>query len=251
MSEPAAMSPELSAPPLTEVQRVADIFVAPSKTYTDLLRKATFWGPLIIMLLVGIGFSYSVQQKVGWDKVYDNILHQSPKGEERFAQMQPDQAAAAKAGAAKFTQIISYSYTVVVLIITALIALLVWVTVNFGFAGKATYAQIYAVNMYSNLVINVKFILASIALFAGLAPDSFLLQNPVGTNIGYYLSPDAPKALMALCTHLDLFEIWSVILGTIGVSIVAKVSRGKAAAAVFGWWLIFVLISVGAAAAGS
>jgi hypothetical protein len=246
-----AASPDLTAPSLNEVQRVVDTFTAPSKTFTDILRKSGFWGPLLVMILVSIGYSYAVQQKVGWDKVYENILHQSPKGEERFAQMQPEQAAAAKAGAAKFTAVISYVYPVVVLIVTAFTALLVWVTVNFGFAGTSKYGQIYAVNMYSSLVMNVKFLLAIVALFAGLAPDSFVLQNPVGTNIGYYLSTDAPKWLTALCMHLDIFEIWSLVLATIGVSIVAKVSRGKAAAAVIGWWLILVLVGVGITAATS
>ncbi|MBV8632483.1 MAG: YIP1 family protein [Silvibacterium sp.] len=249
MPDPVTVSSELTAPPLSEAQRVVDTFVAPSKTFTDLLRKATFWGPLIIMILVSVGFAYAVQQKVGWDKVYDNILHQSPKGEERFAQMPPDQAANAKATAAKFTGYVAYAYTVPILVITALTTLLVWVTVNFGFAGQAKYGQIYAVNMYATLVMNLKYLLAIVALFAGLAPESFQLQNPVGTNVGYFLSSDAPKALMAFCTHLDLFEIWSVVLGVIGVSIVAKVSRGKAAAAVVGWWVIFILVGVGFAAA--
>jgi hypothetical protein len=95
---------------------------------------------------------------------------------------------------------------------------------------------------------NIKFLLAVVALFAGVAADSFLISNPVGTNVGYYLSPDTPKALMALCTHIDIFEIWSVILTTIGVSIVAKVSRGQAAAAVVGWWVVIVLVLVGIAA---
>jgi len=40
-----------------------------------------------------------------------------------------------------------------------------------------------------------------------------------------------------------------VILAVIGISIVAKVSRGKAAAAVVGWWLVLVLVQVGVAAA--
>jgi hypothetical protein len=238
-----------SAPQLTEVQRVSYTFSAPSKTFTDILRKASFWGPLVIMILVGIIFAFSVQQKIGWDKVYDNNLHQSPQQEERLDKLPPDKAASAKAIGAKVTSIISYAYTVVVLIITAITTLLVWVTVNFGFAGTAKYPQIYAVNMYASLVMNIKYLLATIAIFAGLAPDSFLLQNPVGTNIGYFLPTEAPKWLTALCLHLDLFEIWSLILATIGVSIVARVSRGKAAAAVFGWWLILVLVGVGFAAA--
>jgi len=249
MPDPAAASPEITAPPLSETQRVVDTFTAPSKTFTDIMRKATFWGPLIIMILVGAGFSFSVQQKVGWDKVYENTLHQSPKQEERFAQMQPDQAAAAKAIGAKFTAVISYLYVIPVLIITAIVVMLYWVTVNFGFGGTAKYSQVYAVCMYSNLVLNIKFILAAISIFAGLAPDSFIMQNPVGTNVGYYLSSDVPKWVMTLCTHLDIFEIWSVILAVIGISIVAKVSRGKAAAAVVGWWLVLVLVQVGVAAA--
>ena len=251
MPDSTAASSELTAPSLTEVQRVVGTFTAPSKTFTDILRKATFWGPLLIMILVSIGFSFAVQQKIGWDKVYDNILHQSPKGEERFAQMSPDQAASAKLVSAKITGIVSYIYTVIVLIITALTTLLVWVTVNFGFAGTAKYSQVYAVNMYATLVMNIKYLLATIALFAGLAPDSFLIQNPVGTNIGYFLSADAPKWLTALCIHLDIFEIWSLVLATIGVAIVAKVSRGKAAVAVIGWWLILVLVGVGITAATS
>jgi hypothetical protein len=49
--------------------------------------------------------------------------------------------------------------------------------------------------------------------------------------------------LVTYAMHLDVFEIWSVILSVLGVAIVAKVSRGKAAAAVVGWWLVLVLIS--------
>jgi hypothetical protein len=249
MPDPVTASPELTAPALTEVQRVVDTFVAPSKTFIDIRRKATFWGPLLVMILVALGFSYAVQQKIGWEKVFENNLHQTPSREEQFDKLPPEQQATQKAVAAKFTGIVTYCYPVVILIFTAIFAVLVWATVNFGFAGTSKYGQIFAVNMYANLVMNLKFLLAIVALFAGLAPDSFLLQNPVGTNIGYYLSSDAPKWLASLCQHIDLFEIWSVILTTMGVSIVAKVSRGKAAAAVVGWWLIFVLVGVGVAAA--
>jgi hypothetical protein len=235
------------APSLTETQRVVDTFVAPSKTFTDLLRKASFWGPLVIMLVVGVLFSFSIQQKVGWEKVTENNMHQSQKQEENWDKM----PANARVITEKITAGITYGYIALVLLFTAIIVLLVWVTVNFGFAGTAKFGQVFAVYMYANLVMNIKFLLAIIALFAGVAPDSFLLSNPVGTNVGYYLGTDMPKALLAFANHIDLFEIWSLILCVIGVSIVAKVSRGKAAAAVVGWWLIIVLIGVAVAGAQS
>lgn len=244
----SVVTAEVPTPPLSEGQRIVDTFVAPSKTFTDILRSAAWWGPFLVMVVVTILFAYSAQTKVGWERVFENNIHQSPKQEERFAQMSPDQAASAKAVSAKFTAVISYCFFVPLLIYTAIFVLLVWVTVNFGLGGTAKYGQIFAVNMYANLVFNIKYILAVIALFAGLAPDSFLQQNPVGTNIGYYLGTDAPKWLYALCTHIDLFELWSVALCVIGVAIVAKVSRNKAIIAVAGWWAVFVMIGVVVAA---
>jgi hypothetical protein len=248
MPDSVAASPDLTAP-LSETQRVVDTFVAPSKTFTDILRKATFWGPLLILILVAVGFSFGVQQKVGWDKVFENNMHQQPSREEQFEKLSADQQATQKAVGVKITEVITYCYPVIILIFTAIFALLICVTANFIFGGSSKFGQVFAVNMYANLVMNIKYLLAIVALFAGLAPDSFLIQNPVGTNVGYFLSTDAPKWLAALCAHLDLFEIWSVLLTTLGISIVAKVSRGKAAAAVIGWWLIFVLVGVGIAAA--
>jgi hypothetical protein len=235
--------PQTTSAPLSEGQRIVDTFVAPSKTFTDLLRSSSWWGPLVIMIVVSIAFSFTVQMKVGWERVAENNIHQNPKQEERFAQTPPDQLATAKAIAAKVTAIIAYCFPVLILIFTAITVLLVWATVNFGFAGTAKFGQVFAVYMYAGLVFNLKFLLAVIALFAGVAPDSFLMNNPVGTNIGYYLSSDLPHMLVSYAMHLDVFEIWSVILSVLGVAIVAKVSRGKAAAAVVGWWLVLVLIS--------
>jgi hypothetical protein len=243
--------PESTIAPLSEGQRVVDTFVAPSKTFTDLFRKSSWWGPLLLMIVVSVLFSFGVQTKVGWERVFENNLHQSPKQEEKVAQMTPDQAAGMKTVSAKITAGISYAYWVLILIFTAIQSLLVWATINFGFGGTATYGRVYAVHMYSSLVFNIKYLLATIALFAGLAPDSFLQQNPVGTNVGYYLGTDIPKWLLTLTTHIDVFEIWSIILTVIGIAIVAKVKRGTAAIAVVGWWLLIILIFTGFAAAQS
>ena len=68
------------------------------------------------------------------------------------------------------------------------------------------------------------------------------MQNPVGTNIGYYIPSDSAKWLKHLLDSMDILSFWSACLLAIGVSIVAKVKRGAAVAAVFGWWILYILV---------
>jgi len=235
--------------PLSETQRCIDIFTAPTKTFIDIRRKATFWGPLIVMIIVGIGFSFTVQKKIGWEQVFQNNMRQAPATLEKI-ESNP-KAESIKAGYIKGGAISSYLYWVLVLLVTLITSLLIWVSINFGFGGKAKYSQIYAVSLYSGLVMNIKFLLGIVAIFAGLAPESFLINNPVGSNIGYYLSTDSPAWLRILCTQIDIFQIWAIVLSVIGVSVVAKVSKGKSAAVVVGWSIIIVLVFTTIAAVAS
>ena len=84
-----------------------------------------------------------------------------------------------------------------------------------------------------------------------LDPDSFNVNNFAGTNVGYYLPPDTSKVIMALATAIDPITIWILALCSICVSIVAGTKRSAGYIAVFGWWILLVLIGVGAAAAFS
>ncbi|HUY81583.1 MAG TPA: YIP1 family protein [Acidobacteriaceae bacterium] len=225
--------------PLTETQRVLNVFVAPGKTFDDIRRKATFWGPLLILLVLSVAYSFTIQQKVGWEQVFQNSIRQLPLAAQNAAASQSETM---KTAQVKIAEIATYASSLLGLLFTAIIALVLWVTVNFGFGGKAKYGQVFAVSFYSWMVADIKFLLAIIALLAGLAPESFLLNNPVGSNIGYYLSTDTPLWIRSLCMHIDVFEIWGLVLTTIGISIIAKVSRGKAAAVVFGWWIVWILV---------
>ncbi|TCK75091.1 YIP1 family protein [Acidipila rosea] len=242
------LSPALNAEPLSQVERVVDTFTAPSKTFHDILRNASWWLPFLISVLVALIFCGTIQKKVGWERVYENILNQSPKAQQRFEGMAPQQAAQAKAIASKFTAVSSYMYPVFGLIAAALAAAVLMATLNFGLGGHAKFSQLFAVWMYAYLPAALKALLAVLALFAGVGADSFLIQNPLGSNIGYYLGSDVPLWLRSLGTSIDLFTIWTLALLILGCSIVARVKRGSAAAAVIGWWLIITIVGVGYAA---
>ncbi len=80
----------------------------------------------------------------------------------------------------------------------------------------------------------------------GLAPESFNINNFAPTNLGAFLNPlDTNPALYKLATALDFTTIWSMVLLGIGIAIVAGVKRSSGYIAVFGWWAIIVICTVG------
>jgi hypothetical protein len=135
------------------------------------------------------------------------------------------------------------------LFFAAVVSLVLWGTMNFVFGGKATFPDIFAVWMYASLPGIIKTLLGTIVIFAGLAPESFNLENFAPTSVGAFLNPqETNAALYKLASALDFTTIWYLVLFGMGTAIVARVKRGSGYIAVFGWWAIIVLFGVGMAA---
>ncbi len=249
--ENTAVPPPPEAPGLSQLQRLICTITEPTKAFTDIKRNTSWWLPFVLSALFGYALFFGIQTKVTWQQVAENNIKMSPRQAEQMEKLPADQRATNMKFAAMLTQGIFAASPVVALIFVAVMAGVLMGTVNFGFGGKATFWQAFSVVWWAGLPGLIKFLLGTVALFVGLAPESFNLNNPAGTNIGYYLSPETPKALLALATALDVTTIWTLILASIGISIVAGVKRSSGYIAVFGWWAILTLFSVGMAAAFS
>jgi hypothetical protein len=234
-----------AAKPLSQVERVIDTFIAPTKTFQDILRDSSWWMPWLLGVVLTLGFGLAVQQKIGWDKTYNNILLQSPQSQQdRLAQLPPAEQARQKAIGAAFVKYIFWTTPILGLLFAAIATLVLTGTLNFVLGGHAKFGQMFAVWMYAALPFTIQAVLVIITIYAGLDADAFNLKNPVGTNIGYFLPQDSPKWLLAFGTAMDILTIWVLILLTIGSSIVAKMKRSTAAVAIFGWWILITLVKV-------
>ncbi len=250
MSDLEVQSPAEAAPGLSQWQRVACTFSAPSKTFEDIKRgNKSWWMPFLIFVVIGYIFFAAVAFKIGMQQVAENQIHLNPAQEEKMAQASPEQREMGMKIAVYITEGIFIANPVLVLAGVALLSLGLWGTINFGFGGKATFGKIYSVWMYASLPSIVKTLLGTVVIFAGTAPESFNIKNFAPTNLGAFLNPmETNKALYALATSIDAVTIWSLVLLGIGTAAVAGVKRTSGYIAVFGWWAIFVLIGVGVAA---
>jgi Yip1 domain len=238
----------VATPALSQGERVIDTFIAPSKTFTDILRNQSWWLPFLISVIVTYGYLFAVQKQVGWDTVVENTLKQDPKTVERMASQTAEQQAQARKITLAIIKYSFYASPLFALLFGAVAALILWGTINFVFGGKATFGTVFAVWMYGMLPVVIISILTIITLFAGMDRDSFNLSNPVGTNIGFYLPAEMPQWLLKLATSIDVVWLWGVFLVGIGLAIVAKVKKSAGLAAVFGWWLLLLILKVGYAA---
>ncbi len=239
-----------TAPGLSQLQRVTNIFTAPSKTFEDIKRgHRSWWMPFLIICVMGYVLFAVVNTKIGMQTVSENQVRMDPKTEDRMASMTPEQRANAMKISATVTQGVFLASPILVLIVVLLGSLGLLGTINFVFGGKASYSSILAVWMFASLPSIIKTLLGIIVIYAGTAPESFNIRNFAPTNIGAFLNPmETNKALYALATSLDVITIWTLVLLGMGTAIVANVKRTSGYIAVFGWWAIFTLIGVGWAA---
>ncbi len=241
-SEPAALS---------EGARIVDTFVAPSKTFTDLRRSAAWWAPWLLMVIVGVAFAYVVDVKVGYPQVIENQIAKSSMMQRQVEGLSPDARAANIQKRAAVTRVIYFALPALSLIFIAIFAGIYYASFKFGANADLTYGLSFAVVVYAALPEVLRGLLAMVTLFAGAAPDSFNIQNPVATNLGAFFDQATSPFLYTMGSSLDIFRLWSIALTAIGFAYAGKVKLGVAFAIVIGWFVLATLVFSGLATLGS
>jgi len=248
MSSAAPATP-IEEKPLSEMERIADTFIAPSKAFTDLRRSANWIVPWLLMAIASVALVVVVEKKLGMEKVVENQLALSPKQAAKLDQLSPEQRASQMQTIIKVNRAIAYAYPVVIIIVLAIIAAVLLASFNFGFGAELTFNQCLAVCMYASLPGILKALIAMLAVAVGGA-EGFIFQNPVASNLSGLVDPGS-HFLYSIATSIDIFTIWTLVLTGIGISCLTKVKRGTCLGVVFGWWAIFVLAGAGLGAAFS
>lgn len=242
MSSASSIAP-VEQSPLSQAERVVDTFVAPRKTFTDIRRSASWWVPWVLISIAGLALVFTVDKKVGMEKVAENSIQQSPKRAAKLDQLPPDQRASQMEVAAKVTRIFAYGSPALTIIIVAVMAAVLVGTFKLGLGAEVKFKQGMAISMYAFLpgIIKALLVILTIMISGG---ESFTFEHQLASNLGPLFDPSS-SFLYSIASSLDLFDIWALILTGIGYSCVSKVKRGNSMAVVFGWWILVVLVKAG------
>lgn len=251
MSSASAQPPVPESVSPSEAARTFNVFIAPSRTFTDLRRSAAWWAPFLLLAIGSLLFVYVVDQKIGFRKVAENQMQMSPRQAARLEQMPAEQRAQAMAQQAKGIRYFSYGYPGVILLWNLIISAILFATFKFAASADVKFKAAYAVVMYASLPLLLKTLLATLAVAAGASADSFTFQNPAATNPGYFLNPADSHWLYSVASALDIFMIWTLVLTAIGFTCISKLKRGTAFLGVFAWYVVFVAAGAALGAAFS
>jgi hypothetical protein len=236
------LSENVSAPetPLSEGARIIDTFIAPSKTFTDLRRNASWWGPWLLISIFSLLFVYSMDRQIGFDQISRNEIAHSARADQ-FDKLPADQQAQRIRLSSTIVRFVSYGNPVMVLLYFALMTAVLWATFKFAAGAEISYKTAYAIVFYASLPSIIGAILGTISMFAGVDPEGFNVNNPVATNPAYFMDRSGNKFLYGMASSLNVLVIWSIVLMGIGFACNSKVKRSTAIAIVAGWYLFWKL----------
>jgi hypothetical protein len=234
----SVLAPE--AAPLSEGARIVNTFIAPSRTFTDLQRNASWWGPWLLISIMALIFVYSMDRQIGFDQITKNEIAHSPRADQ-FDKLPREQQAKQIGFSGNLIRYLSYGIPVMILLYFAITSLVLWVTFKFGAGANVDYKTAYAIVFYAALPGIIGSILGAISMFAGVNPEGFNVNNPVATNPAYFMDPTANKFLYGMASALDVIVIWTIVLLGIGFSANSKVKRSTAIVIVAAWYLFWKL----------
>lgn len=248
---PASPASTPETPRLSEGARIVNTFIAPSKTFTDLRRSAGWWGPWLLISIFSLLFIYAMGRQIGFEQISRNQVAHSSRADQ-FDKLPPDQQARQIRISSAAIRYFAYGSPLLILFFTLISTVVLWATFKIAAGAETSFGQAYAISMYAGLPGIIGAILGIVSLFAGVDPEGFDINNPVGTNLAYYLDPATTgKFLHGMASALDVITIWTIVLIGIGYASTSKVKRSKAIGIVVGWYLVYKVISAGLAAAFS
>ena len=244
----AVTPPVEGGPGLSEPQRILNVYTSPSTTFNDIRRNASWWGPWILFAIFSLLYVSAVDKKITWDRVTETALQNMSESQKaRLEQAPPDaQAQQRKIMTASF-KYISYSFPIVILIATAIMAAVLMAVFNFGFGTEIPFKQAFAVVMYGSLPRLVTSALAIIIVLLMSNPENFNFENPVPTNPAVLVDSIAHPGLYRLLVSFDVVAIWTCIVLGIGFAVVSagKVKRNTAIGTLLGLYFLWNFAAAG------
>jgi hypothetical protein len=222
--------PTTAAEEMGALQKIIGVFTSPTKTFQSLDRNPSWLLPIIIYMVVNLGFIFLAKDII----IQEELTRQENKMlEQGMDSEQMDQRLAIIEKSMQYTvPIFGLVFSGLFVLIVAGVFMFVG---NVVLGGTSTFKKIFAITAYSFLILCVG---ALVTLPLVLARQSM----QVSFSLAALMSDEARKTfLYQLLSKVDIFWIWWLAVYSIGLAVIYKMKTQKMAMAVAAVYLIYAV----------
>lgn len=242
--QPVPFPESLPEPPRNGLGQVVRMFYEPSAVFRELAARPTWLWPLILVIVLAIGLQLLTAPRVDMEGTIREGLERFGQAD-KFSSEQIREMAAARGPMQKYGGILA---TMIAIPLVMLVLAACYLVGLKAAGSEVGFRSTFSMLMYASAppsIVNT--ILIGVVAMGRESFTQGELQRLVRSSLETWLSPDAPKALLALGGVLDLFNVWNWVLLVLGLSIVGRIKRGAAIAIVAVLWGLYTLGKVGLA----
>jgi len=222
---------------MESLERMVKVMFSPGSTFEEIKSSPNIVLPIIILTLLTVAFMGYYANNADFAAIMEQRIESNEKLQQLSQEQKDKLIEQQNNGVTKYAIMIAPAITLPIYFF--LVGLYFFIAAKA--AGKELgYIQAVSISVYSNSVILLSTILAFIVMLTtdfSTTPIEYLLPS----NLGYYFSAEQVGAkLFAILSKIDFFKIWTLILSTIGLSVMAKIKPWVSALIVF---IPFVLFS--------
>lgn len=237
--------PTPAAPELNAFEKLFNVLLSPTATFESVRVRPDWWLPLLLITAVSFGMTYVLTERMDMEDFYRGIVERQADAQGWDDARIEEQLEAMEAQAAsQGSPLVSLFTTPAFMVI---IALVFWGAMRAA-GGVNNFTQTMGATFYGWTPLVIKSVL--VTLFA-LRKDSIPFSERSSilvSHLGFLASPADNPVLHSALTWVDVFNIWALVLLSIGLAVVARFSVRKVAIFMVIVYLIAMGIGVGLAA---
>src|SRR5207244_9846094 len=229
--------PPAAEPKPNSFARIFGVLFSPGETFASIARRPTWAVPLLVIVIIGYVCTALVVPRMDWDKITAMQQEQMKQRNPNVSEQQLEQGARVGKALGKVIPWLFPIFGVIWYLLMAGVLLL-----TFRLTGsEGNFSQAFSATLYAWMPQVISTIIGTIVIVArGGLVDPEQMATMVKTNLGFLADMKTQPMLFALLSSLDIFTIWTVVLLIIGFAALSRSSKGKAAAIVIGWWVVFI-----------
>lgn len=231
-----------SSTPVANAGRVGTVLYEPEATFESVRQKPDWLIPLLLLLGIALAFNVLVQPKIDmgpyFEDMTDRMADRMGMSEEQ-RQAQLDQMLDSASGGQSILIVL-----ISVPAVLAIVSLILWGSMRAA-GGSSSFMQTFSVTLYSWMPQLIK----SLVLMALMIPRTSVDMRFMGTILkshpGAFVDPITSPVLSSALSWLEIFNIWTIVLLVIGLSVINRFSKAKVGVFVVLLYLIAAAIGVG------